>query len=165
MTLIIRAAMRTDSELIVSLIRELAVYERAPDAAKASVGDIEAAFFCASPKVHALIAEWNGESCGFAVYFFNFSTWTGKHGVYLEDLYVRDSVRGKGIGKALLQQVAAIAVENNCPRLDWSVLDWNETAIGFYKSLGAVPMEDWIGFRLHGEALKNLAGENLSGKA
>ncbi len=160
MTLIIRAAAHADAALIVSLIRELAVYERAPDAARAGAGDIEAAFFGASPKVHALIAEWKGEPCGFAVYFFNFSTWTGQHGVYLEDLFVRDSVRGKGIGKALLQRVAAIAVENNCPRLDWSVLDWNEPAIGFYKSLGATPMEEWTGFRLHGDALFELAGKS-----
>jgi len=157
MTLTIRPAARDDAALIVNLIRELAAYERAPDAAKASVPDIEHALFSANPMVHALIADWRGEPCGLAVYFFNFSTWTGRHGVYLEDLFVRDAMRGKGIGKALLQRVGAIAVENQCLRLDWSVLDWNEPAIGFYKSLGATLKEEWTTFRLEGAALAALA--------
>lgn len=157
--LAIRPAAREDAALIVSLIRELALYERAPEAAKATVSDIEAALFGANPKVHALIATWNGEPCGLAVYFFNFSTWTGRHGVYLEDLFVREAARGNGIGRALLARVASIAVINGCPRLDWSVLDWNEPAIGFYKSLGAAAMTDWISHRLQGEALAALARE------
>ncbi len=153
----IRPAARADTSLIVALIRELAVYERAPEAAKASAGDIDAALFGAHPKVHALIADWNGEAVGFAVYFFNFSTWTGRHGLYLEDLFVRESVRGRGVGKALLVKLAAIALENDCARFEWSVLDWNEPAIGFYKSLGAKPMEEWTVYRVEGAALHTLA--------
>lgn len=157
MSLRLRGAAAADSPLIVSLIRELAVYERAPEAAKASVADIDKALFGAHPKVHALIAEWDGEAVGFAVYFFNFSTWTGKHGLYLEDLFVRESVRGKGVGKALLARLAAIAREMDCARLEWSVLDWNEPAIGFYRSLGAKPMDEWTVYRVEGAALDTLA--------
>ncbi len=157
MSLRLRGAAAADSPLIVSLIRELAVYERAPEAAKASVADIDKALFGAHPKVHALIAEWDGEAVGFAVYFFNFSTWTGKHGLYLEDLFVRESVRGKGVGKALLARLAAIAREKDCARLEWSVLDWNEPAIGFYRSLGAKPMDEWTVYRVEGAALDTLA--------
>jgi GNAT superfamily N-acetyltransferase len=153
----IRHAVPADTPLILALIRALAVYERAPDAAKASAADIDKALFGAHPKVHALIAEWNGEAVGFAVYFFNFSTWTGKHGLYLEDLFVRDSVRGRGIGKALLVRLAAIALENDCARFEWSVLDWNEPAIGFYKSLGAKAMDEWTVYRVEGAALVTLA--------
>jgi GNAT superfamily N-acetyltransferase len=159
MTLDIRAATRADTPLILALIRELALYERAPDAAKASAADIDKALFGAHPKVRALIAEWKGEPAGFAVYFFNFSTWTGKHGLYLEDLFVRESVRGKGVGKALLVRLAQIARANDCARFEWSVLDWNEPAIGFYKSLGAKPMEEWTVHRVEGAALAALAGE------
>ena len=155
--LLIRPANAADTQLILALIRELAVYERAPDAAKASAADIDRALFSEHPKVHALIAEWNGEAVGFAVYFFNFSTWTGKHGLYLEDLFVRESVRGRGVGKALLVRLAAIALENDCARFEWSVLDWNEPAIGFYKSLGAKPMNDWTVYRIDGAALVTLA--------
>ena len=157
MSLRLRGAAAADSPLIVSLIRELAVYERAPEAAKASVADIDKALFGAHPKVHALIAEWDGEAVGFAVYFFNFSTWTGKHGLYLEDLFVRESVRGKGVGKALLARLAAIAREKDCARLEWSVLDWNEPAIGFYRSLGAKPQDEWTVYRVEGAALDTLA--------
>ena len=159
MTLTIREAGRADAPLIVELIRALALYERAPEAAKASLADIERALFCDHPKVHALIAELNGEAAGFAVYFFNFSTWTGKHGVYLEDLFVRETARGKGIGKALLARLAAIARKHHCARLEWSVLDWNEPAIGFYKSLGAKAMDEWTVYRVEGAALSALAGE------
>lgn len=155
----IRDAARADAPLIVQLIRELALYERAPDAAKAGAADIEKALFGANPKVHALIAEWNGEAAGFAVYFFNFSTWTGKHGVYLEDLFVREAARGSGIGRALLARLAGIAREKDCARLEWSVLDWNEPAIGFYKALGAKPMDEWTVYRVEGAALEKLAGE------
>jgi diamine N-acetyltransferase len=158
MSLLIRDAARADAPLIVQLIRELALYERAPDAAKAGVADIEKALFGANPKVHALIAEWNGEAAGFAVYFFNFSTWTGKHGVYLEDLFVREAARGQGIGKALLVRLAAIARDNDCARLEWSVLDWNEPAIRFYTSLGAKAMKEWTVYRVEGAGLETLAG-------
>ena len=110
-----------------------------------------------SPKAFSLVAEWNGEPCGFALYFFNFSTFVGKHGVYLEDLFVLESHRGKGIGKALLTRLARIAKENDCGRLEWSVLDWNAPSIAFYKSLGAVPMDEWTVYRLAGDALRELA--------
>ncbi len=156
----IRDAVRADAPLIVELVRELALYERAPDAAKASLADIEAALFGAHPKVHALIAETGGAAAGFAVYFFNFSTWTGRHGVYLEDLFVRESARGQGIGKALLARLAQIAIEKNCARVEWAVLDWNEPAIGFYKSLGAKAMNEWTVYRVDGGALAALAGDN-----
>lgn len=158
MSLVIRDAVHADTPLIVQLVRDLALYERAPDAAKASVADIETALFCPQPKVHALIAEWNGTPAGFAAYFFNFSTWTGKHGVYLEDLFVLEAARGEGIGKALLARLAEIARVQDCARLEWSVLDWNEPAIGFYKSLGAKPMEEWTVYRIEGDALVSLAG-------
>ena len=153
----IRAATPADAGLILALIRELALYERAPDAANASIADIDRALFGPHPKVHALIAEWNAAPVGFAVYFFNFSTWTGRHGLYLEDLFVREASRGNGIGKALLARLAQIARDNDCARLEWSVLDWNAPAIGFYKSLGARPMDEWTVYRVEGAALETLA--------
>jgi GNAT superfamily N-acetyltransferase len=158
MTLLIREAVRADAPLIVQLVRELALYERAPEAAKASVADIEKALFGAHPKVHALVAEWKGAPAGLAIYFFNFSTWTGKHGIYLEDLFVREAARGEGIGKALLVRLAEIARAHDCARLEWSVLDWNEPAIGFYRTLGARPMDEWTVYRIEGDALLALAG-------
>lgn len=157
--LTIRSAVRADAPLIVQLVRELAIYEREPDAAKASVADMETALFGANPKVYALIAEGDGAPVGFAVYFFNFSTWTGKHGIYLEDLFVRESARGQGIGKALLVRLAQIARKNDCARFEWSVLDWNEPAIGFYKSLGAEVKDEWTVYRVEGPALEKLAGK------
>ena len=158
MTLNIRKAEREDAALILRFIGELAVYEKLADDVVASVDDIERALFCENPKVFALIAEWEGAPCGFALYFFNFSTFLGRHGVYLEDLFVRETHRGKGIGKALLARLAAIAVENDCGRLEWSVLDWNAPSIAFYKSLGAVPMDEWTVYRMTGPALVDLAG-------
>ena len=158
MTLNIRKAEREDAALILRFIGELAVYEKLADDVVASVDDIERALFCENPKVFALIAEWEGAPCGFALYFFNFSTFLGRHGVYLEDLFVRETHRGKGIGKALLARLAAIAVENDCGRLEWSVLDWNAPSIAVYKSLGAVPMDEWTVYRMTGPALVDLAG-------
>lgn len=157
MTLSIRCAVKGDAQLILRFIRELAVYEKLADAVVASGDDIDRALFGENPKAFALIAEWNGEPCGFALYFFNFSTFVGKHGVYLEDLFVLESHRGKGIGKALLAQLARIAKENDCGRLEWSVLDWNAPSIAFYISLGAVPMDEWTVYRLAGDALRDLA--------
>lgn len=157
MTLSIRSAVKGDAQLILRFIRELAVYEKLADAVVASGDDIDRALFGENPKAFALIAEWNGEPCGFALYFFNFSTFVGKHGVYLEDLFVLESHRGKGIGKALLAQLARIAKENDCGRLEWSVLDWNAPSIAFYISLGAVPMDEWTVYRLAGDALRDLA--------
>lgn len=157
MSALVRAARREDAPLIVELIRELAAYEREPDAAKASVADIEAALFCAAPKAFGLIAETDGAPLGFAIYFFNFSTWTGRHGVYLEDLYVRESARGLGAGAALLARLARIAIDAGCARLEWSVLDWNAPAIAFYESLGAQAMSEWTVYRMTGEKLAALA--------
>ena len=157
MTLSIRSAAKGDAQLILNFIRELAVYEKLADAVVASDDDINRALFGDNPKVFALIADWEGQPCGFALYFFNFSTFVGKHGVYLEDLFVRESHRGKGIGKALLSRLARVAKENDCGRLEWSVLDWNAPSIAFYKSLGAVPMDEWTVYRLAGDALHNLA--------
>lgn len=157
MTLAIRPAKRGDGPLVLGFVRELAAYERLADAAVASAADLDKALFCEAPKAFALIAEWEGAPCGFALYFFNFSTFVGKHGVYLEDLFVREAHRGKGVGKALLARLAWIAKENDCRRLEWSVLDWNAPSIAFYKSLGAAPMDDWTIYRLSGDALDALA--------
>lgn len=159
MTLAIRKAAKGDAPLILQFIRELAVYEKLADAVVATDADIDRALFSESAKAFALIAEWNGIPCGFALYFFNFSTFVGRHGVYLEDLFVRESHRGLGIGKALLAQLARVAKENDCGRLEWSVLDWNAPSIAFYKSLGAIPMDEWTIYRMAGEALDRLAGE------
>jgi GNAT superfamily N-acetyltransferase len=159
MTLTIRNAVRGDEQLILEFIRELAAYERLAHEAVAGAADLERALFSETPKVFALIAEWDGAPAGFALYFFNFSTFVGRHGVYLEDLFVRETRRGKGIGKALLARLARIAKENECGRFEWSVLDWNAPSIAFYKSLGAVAMQDWTIYRLAGDALDRLASE------
>ncbi|MCA8889486.1 MAG: GNAT family N-acetyltransferase [Parvularculaceae bacterium] len=158
MSLSIRNAERADAALILSLIADLADYEKLSHEVTASADDIARALFCDAPKAFCLIAQWDGEPCGFALYFFNFSTFLGKHGVYLEDLFVKPAFRGKGVGKALLSELARIAQRNDCGRLEWAVLDWNEPAIRFYKSLGAAPMEEWSVFRLTGGALDDLAG-------
>ena len=159
MTLKIRSAVKGDAPVLLQFIRDLAAYEKLSDAAVADAAAIDRALFGADPKVFALIAEWDGAPCGFALYFFNFSTFLGKHGVYLEDLFVPEKDRGKGVGKALLVRLARIARDNDCGRLEWSVLDWNVPSIAFYKSLGAVPMDEWTIYRLTGEALSDLAGE------
>ncbi len=159
MSLAIRNAAKGDAPIILQFIRDLAAYEKLSGAVVATVADIDRALFCANPKAFALIAEWDGTPCGLALYFFNFSTFLGKHGVYLEDLFVPEKDRGKGIGKALLVRLAQITMENDCGRLEWSVLDWNAPSIAFYKSLGAAPMDEWTVYRLTGEALSDLAGE------
>ena len=117
----------------------------------------DSTLFCESPKAFALIAELNGIAVGFAVYFFSYSTWLGKYGIYLEDLYVSLDERGKGAGKALLKELAKIAVEKNCGRLEWSVLDWNQPSIDFYEAMGAKPKDGWTVYRLDGEALNSFA--------
>ena len=144
--------------LIYSLIRELAEYEKLLHEVEATEGGIAAALFSDSPRLFCEIAEWNGEGVGFAVWFLNFSTFSGRHGIYLEDLFVRPAHRGKGIGKALLAYLARICVENGWSRLQWSVLDWNAPSIAFYKSLGAVLMDEWTVCRVNGSALAALAG-------
>ena len=152
----IRAATKADSELVFSFIRDLAEYEKLLDDVVATPADIERALFGANPRVFCDIAEWDGQPAGFALWFYNFSTFRGRHGIYLEDLFVRPAFRGKGLGKALLQHLAQRAVAEGCARVEWSVLDWNEPSIKFYESLGAIPMEEWTVFRLTGEALKKL---------
>jgi GNAT superfamily N-acetyltransferase len=156
---VIRAAKADDVPVIRGLIRELAEYERALGEAKATEEQLRAALFGVRPAVfaHMAVDDETGEPVGFALWFRNFSTWTGMHGVYLEDLFVRPSERGRGYGKALLAELARICVTEGYGRLEWSVLDWNEPSIGFYKSLGAVPMDEWTVFRLAGDSLRGLA--------
>jgi len=153
----IRPATPADVPLILEFIRELAAYEREPQAAVATAADLLRDGFGPEPKFRVDIAEWSGEPAGFAFYFWNYSTWQGKPGLYLEDLFVRPQFRGKGIGKALLVHLAQVAVKNNCGRLVWQVLDWNTPSITFYESLGAQTMKEWLTMRVTGEALVRLA--------
>lgn len=153
----IRKAERNDAALILQFIVELAVYEKAEDEVVATLADIENSIFGDEHNTDAIICEVNGKPIGFAVYFFNYSTWQGKHGLYLEDLYVSPDHRGSGAGKALLKYLAKIAISKNCGRFEWSVLDWNEPAIQFYQSIGAKPKDEWIGYRLSDEALEAFA--------
>jgi len=141
-----------------NFIRALAVYEREPDAVTATEAGLLRDGFGPSPFYFCLIAEHDGHAAGFALYFFNYSTWMGRPGLYLEDLFVHPEFRGLGIGKDLLKKVAAIAVENNCPRLQWEVLDWNTPAIEFYKAMGAEFLDEWLNVRVSGDALLQLAG-------
>jgi GNAT superfamily N-acetyltransferase len=154
----IRTATPADVPEIHAMIRELAEYEKAPDEAKATQAQLHSALFAEHPAVYALIAEDDtGAVVGFALWFRNFSTWTGTHGVYLEDLYVRPTARGGGHGKALLAELARICVTRGYQRLEWWVLDWNTPALDFYRSLGAEPMDEWTVQRLTGPALTRLA--------
>ncbi|WCN10345.1 GNAT family N-acetyltransferase [Marinomonas mediterranea] len=157
MSLLIREANRNDSGLILRFVKELARYENAEHAVIATESSIESSIFSESSTTRALICEKDGCPIGFAVYFFNYSTWLGKHGLYLEDLYVSQSERGSGGGRALLKHLAKIAVDKGCGRFEWSVLDWNEPAINFYKSLGAKPKDGWVGYQLTGQDLLELA--------
>lgn len=159
MTLHIRPAEPADTGLVFSLIRELAEYERLAHEVDATEAAIGTALFGESPRVFADIAEWNGEPAGFALWFYNFSTFRGRHGIYLEDLFVRPAFRGHGLGRALLGHLARRCVAEGLPRLEWWVLDWNEPALGFYRSLGAVPMDEWTVQRVTGDALVTLAGQ------
>jgi RimJ/RimL family protein N-acetyltransferase len=172
----IRPATPTDIPHILAFIRELAEYEREPASAVATHADIVRDGFGPSPRFHCLMAEWSepapGSSpstdnlqpatcnflpAGFALYFYNYSTWRGRAGIYLEDLFVRPAFRGKGIGKALLASVATIAVAEGCARFEWAVLDWNTPAIDFYRSVGAVMQSEWRIMRVSGDALRRLA--------
>jgi GNAT superfamily N-acetyltransferase len=157
MSLSIRKAEERDAPLIVSLIRELAAYERLAHEVDATEADIARALFGPQPRVFADIAEWDGEPAGFALWFYNFSTFRGRHGIYLEDLFVRPDFRSKGIGKAVLQHLARRCMAEGLPRLEWWVLDWNEPALRFYRSIGAVPMDEWTVQRVTGAALERLA--------
>lgn len=153
----IRPATTEDAALILHFIRELAIYEKAEHEVLATEDSIRATVFAEDSRVDALICEHEGEAIGFAVFFYNYSTWLGKYGLFLEDLYVTPEQRGIGAGKALLQHLAKIAVDKDCGRFEWNVLDWNKPAIDFYDSLGAEPLHEWIGYRLSGTALKDFA--------
>lgn len=153
---LIRSATPADVPDILGLIRELAEYERLLDQVVADEASLHRALFGEPKYVEALVAIVAGETVGFALFFHNFSTFLGKPGMYLEDLYVRPAFRGQGLGKALLTQVAGIAVARDCGRMEWSVLDWNEPSIQFYESLGAKSLSDWTVYRLTGEALRKM---------
>jgi GNAT superfamily N-acetyltransferase len=153
---VIRAAQLADVADILRLIRELAIYEREPDAVVATEDDVRTALFADDARASCLIAQHEGVVVGFAIYFLNYSTWLGRHGIYLEDLFVSPEARGAGHGKALLRELARIAVANGYGRVEWAVLDWNTPAQEFYASLGATPMDEWTAWRLTGEALQQL---------
>jgi GNAT superfamily N-acetyltransferase len=155
--LTIRPAAPVDAALIHRFIGELADYEKLAHEVTATLEDIEAALFGPGPRAHCDIAEAGGEPVGFALWFYNFSTFKGRAGLYLEDLYVRPEARGRGVGKALLARLAKRCVDEKLGRLDWAVLDWNAPSIAFYDSLGALALNDWITRRLTGEALERLA--------
>ena len=157
MPLQIRTAERADIPVILHFIRGLAEYEKLLDAAVATEAQLAATLFGERPYAEVLLAELDGAPAGFALFFHNYSTFLAKPGIYLEDLFVDPAFRGKGVGKALLTHLAKLAVARHCGRLEWSVLDWNEPAIGFYKSLGAAPMDEWTVFRLTGDKLLRLA--------
>lgn len=153
----IRDATRGDTGDLLRLVRALAAYEKEPDAVEATEADLERALFCPHPKVFAVVAQADGATVGMALYFLSFSTWTGRHSLYLEDLFVEPGHRGRGLGRALLTDLARRAEELDCARMEWSVLDWNQPAIDFYLSMGARPMDDWTVYRLSGQALARAA--------
>jgi len=156
--LTLRPAVPADAPLIVQYIRELAEYEREPEAAIVTAADITRYAFSEHPLVKVTMAEWEGQPAGFALWFLNFSTWEGKPGIYLEDLYVRATCPGHGIGKALLKHLAALAVKEGWTRFVWQVLDWNTPAIEFYEAHGAKVMRPWLTCRVEGQALRQLGG-------
>lgn len=155
----IRPATANDVGLILQFIRDLAEYEREPQAVTATEANLARDGFGPSPKFSVVIAEWEEKPAGFALFFYNYSTWLGRPGLYLEDLFVRPEFRGKGIGKNLLLYLARLAVAENCGRFQWQVLDWNTPSIKFYESLGARVMKEWLTMRVEGDALKRLGGE------
>jgi GNAT superfamily N-acetyltransferase len=154
---VIRPARPGDVPAIHRLVRELAEYERSLDQVACTEEDLRRSLFAVEPAVFALVAEHEGEVAGFALWFLNYSTWTGRHGIYLEDLYVTPQVRRHGYGRALLAELARICVERGYGRLEWAVLDWNEPAIAFYRALGSVAMDEWTVHRLAGPALAAVA--------
>ncbi|KMQ75571.1 GNAT family N-acetyltransferase [Marinobacter subterrani] len=157
MSVVIREANKDDSGLILRFVKELAKYQNSENEVLATESSIENSIFAKDSPTKAVICEKKGEPIGFAVYFFNYSTWLGRHGLYLEDVYVTRTERGTGAGKCILKYLAKIALDNQCGRLEWSVLEWNEIAIEFYKSLGAKPKSEWIGYQLTGPELLSLA--------
>jgi GNAT superfamily N-acetyltransferase len=160
---VIRPARPADVPAIYQLIRELADYERALPEVTGTEDDLRRSLFGPQPAVYAHVAEHEGQVGGFALWFLNYSTWVGQHGIYLEDLYIRPELRGLGLGRALLAELAALCVERGYGRLEWWVLDWNEPARGFYASLGATSMDEWTVHRLTGHALAELAASRSAG--
>ena len=154
---LIRPAQPHDAAAILRLIHELALFEREPDAVKNTEAELSSHLFGPEPRVHAHVVEQDGEVLGFALWFLTYSTWEGTHGIHLEDLYVKPDRRGSGAGRALLTELARIARDRGYARVEWSVLDWNEPAIGFYTRIGATPMDGWTTYRLAGRALESLA--------
>lgn len=146
-----------DATLVLAFIRELADFEKLATAARATEDDIRGTLFGASPQAFARIARWDGEPAGFALFFHNYSTFVGRHGLYVEDVFVREAFRGRGIGKALFADLARIALTRGCARMEWAVLDWNEPAVAFYRALGAKAQSEWTVFRLDGRGLERLA--------
>jgi GNAT superfamily N-acetyltransferase len=154
----IRSATPDDVPQILTFVRELAEYEREPDAVVATEPMLSEALFGEQPWAETVIADVDDTPVGFALFFHNFSTWTGKPGLYVEDLYVSPAARGTGVGKALLRHVAGLALDGGCARLEWAVLDWNQPAIDFYRAIGARPMDEWTVQRVTGDSLAQLAG-------
>lgn len=157
MSIHIREATRADARVILGFITELAIYEKAEQEVLASVADIERSLFDEPSPARALICLLNDEPIGFAVYFLSYSTWQGRKGLYLEDLFISASHRGGGAGKKMLRHLAKLAYDSGCGRFEWSVLDWNTPAIDFYKAIGAAPQDEWVRYRLDGETLKSFA--------
>jgi len=152
----IRSARSEESTVILQLIKDLAEYEKAPDQVEATESDLKATIFGKEPKVFCDVVEVDGEIAGMAIWFLNYSTWQGKHGIYLEDLFIKPEYRGRGYGKALLVHLAKLCEKKGFGRFQWWVLDWNSPAIEFYRSLGAEAMDEWTVYRVSGKALKDL---------
>ncbi|MDW6093304.1 GNAT family N-acetyltransferase [Vibrio rhizosphaerae] len=157
MTIHIRPATISDAATILDFINQLAIYEKEPNAVANTVEAIERKLFGDDVRAHALICEADNQPIGFAVYFFNYSTWLGQYGLYLEDLYVSEAHRGLGAGKALMKYLARLAVSKDCGRFEWTVLDWNQPSIDFYQSIGAEPQDEWIIYRMTGQSLLDFA--------
>lgn len=155
----LRRATIEDCPIILGFIQELADYEKLAHEVVATVATLEETLFGDKAYAEVVIGEYQEQAVGYALFFHNFSTFTGRPGIYLEDLYVQPTMRGKGFGKSLLSYLAKLAVERNCTRVEWSVLDWNEPSIQFYRSIGAIPMDGWTVQRLHGDALSSFAAE------
>lgn len=156
-TLTIREAIAEDAGLILHFVRELAIYEKAEHEVLATQETVEQTIFAEDSHVNALICELDGQAVGMAIYFYNYSTWLAKPGLYLEDLYVSPEFRGKGAGKLLLKKMAQIALDKGCGRFEWSCLDWNKPSRDFYESIGAVAQEEWVGYRMSGATLIEFA--------
>ena len=154
----IRRASRSDLPTLIRFIHELAAFERSPDSVAIDADQLRQALFTDHPTVFAHVADLGGEVVGMAIWFLNFSTWTGRNGIHLEDLYVEPRARASGVGRALVTELAGLALRAGYGRVDWSVLRWNESAVGFYRSLGAEPMDEWVGYRLDETAIERLVG-------